>query len=115
MVTNACELTSQRCEPCEGGQPTLTRDQVTPLLEQLDAGWAVDSGGSSISRDFRFKGFNKTMSFVNAVAWIANQQMHHPDLQVGYDHCEVTLTTHAIDGLSANDFIVAAKIDQLFA
>lgn len=113
MVTTACELTNQHCEPCEGGQPGLSRDAIAARLEQLNTSWSVDLAGRSIGRDFRFKGFNKTMSFVNAVAWIANRERHHPDLQVGYDHCEVTLTTHAIEGLSDNDFIVAAKIDQL--
>ena len=115
MTQTACELTDRHCEPCEGGQPTLAADAIDERLRQLDPGWTADATRAFIRRDFRFKGFNKTMSFVNALAWIANREMHHPDLEVGYDHCCVTLTTHAIGGLSDNDFIVAAKIDQLLA
>jgi 4a-hydroxytetrahydrobiopterin dehydratase len=69
--------------------------------------------GKSLLREFRFKDFFRTMSFVNALAHIANLEDHHPDLEVGYGYCRVRFTTHAIQGLSENDFIVAAKIDQL--
>ena len=113
MSQTACDLADRHCEPCEGGQPTLDTEVIAGQMCCLDEGWSVDPAGTSISRDFRFKGFNRTMSFVNALAWIANREMHHPDLAVGYDHCCVTLTTHAIGGLSENDFIVAAKIDRL--
>ena len=113
MAQTACDLTELHCKPCEGGQASLSPEAIADRLQQLDSGWLVDATRTYIRRDFRFKGFNKTMSFVNALAWIANREMHHPDLQVGYDHCSVTLTTHAIGGLSDNDFIVAAKIDQL--
>ncbi|MGD9387555.1 MAG: 4a-hydroxytetrahydrobiopterin dehydratase, partial [Gammaproteobacteria bacterium] len=68
---------------------------------------------TEIRRDFRFKGFNRTMGFVNAVAWIANSENHHPDLEVGWGHCLVRFSTHAIKGLSENDFICAAKVDAL--
>jgi 4a-hydroxytetrahydrobiopterin dehydratase len=113
MAATQCELASRHCEPCEGGTPTLDAAAVASRLKQIDSEWSVDTTGRSIERDFRFKGFHKTMSFVNAVAWIANREMHHPDLQVGYGHCRITLTTHAIDGLSENDFILAARIDEL--
>lgn len=108
-------LASRHCEPCEGGQPALDAETIARRLRLLNQDWSTDAPGLTIEREFRFAGFNKTMSFVNAVAWIANREMHHPDLQVGYDHCRVTLTTHAIGGLSENDFTVAARIDQLFA
>ncbi len=85
------------------------------MIEQLEEGWALSDDGKEILRDFSFGGFYKTMGFVNAVAWIANAENHHPDLEIGYGHCLVRYSTHAIDGLSENDFICAAKIDALAA
>src|SRR5579863_9058769 len=106
------ELHTIRCVACEGGVPPLTKDEINKLLPQLKD-WQVSKDGKSISKRFTFKGFYKTMAFVNAVAWIANQENHHPDLQVGYDYCVVQYSTHAINGLSRNDFICAAKVDVL--
>ena len=107
------ELTSKRCVPCEGGVPPLTPEAVTELLAEVP-GWSVSPDGKSVSRDFRFKNYWQTMAFVNAVAWIAHQEDHHPDLEVFYDHCVVRYSTHAIDGLSENDLICAAKVSALF-
>ena len=107
------DLTAQRCEPCEGGVAPLTRDEAQALMAQLNEDWSLSEDASEIHRDFHFKGFNKTMGFVNAVAWVANAENHHPDLEVGWGHCLVRYTTHAIGGLSQNDFICAAKIDAL--
>jgi 4a-hydroxytetrahydrobiopterin dehydratase len=107
------DLTAQRCEPCEGGVAPLTRDEAQALMEQLNEDWSLTEDATEIRRDFHFKGFNKTMGFVNAVAWIANAENHHPDLEVGWGRCLVRYTTHAIGGLSQNDFICAAKIDAL--
>lgn len=106
------KLHTIRCVGCEGGIPALTQDEIKPLLLQLND-WKVSSDGKHISKRFIFKGFYKTMAFVNAIAWIANQENHHPDLQIGYDYCLVQYTTHAISGLTKNDFICAAKIDTL--
>lgn len=106
------ELAKIRCVGCEGGIPPLTREEVNQYLTQLKD-WQVSEDGKIISKRFTFKGFYKTMAFVNAIAWIANQENHHPDLQVGYDYCLVQYTTHAISGLTQNDFICAAKIDTL--
>lgn len=106
-------LSDQHCKPCEGGVSPLSRDDAQPLLDQLAPDWIVSHDDSTISKDFRFKGFNKTMGFVNAVAWIANQEGHHPDMAVGYGHCLINFSTHSIGGLSDNDFICAAKVDQL--
>ena len=83
------------------------------MMKQLDDGWALSDDGKEIFNDFKFKGFYKTIAFVNAIAWIANQEGHHPDLEVGYNHCLVRYTTHELNGLSENDFICAAKIDAL--
>jgi len=77
--------------------------------------WAPGGAGDEISRTFTFRDFHETMSFVNAVAWIANQEGHHPDLTVGYDRCTVRYATHSIGGLSENDFICAAKVNALLA
>jgi 4a-hydroxytetrahydrobiopterin dehydratase len=109
------DLTTQRCEPCEGGIAPLTRDEAEVLMAELHEDWILSEDASEVRRDFRFKGFNRTMGFVNAVAWIANSENHHPDLEVGWGHCLVRYSTHAIGGLSRNDFICAAKIDALLS
>lgn len=106
-------LTEMKCVPCEGGVPTLDNATIDNYLK-LTPEWNVNSDNTEISRLFKFKGFYKTMAFVNAIAWIANQEGHHPDLEVSYDSCLVKFTTHAINGLSDNDFICAAKVDKLF-
>ncbi len=105
-------LSEKKCIPCEGGTKPLTREQAKALLAQLKD-WEIDEAATEIHREFQFKNFLRTMSFVNAVAWIANHENHHPDLEVGYNRCKVHYQTHAIAGLSENDFICAAKIDLL--
>ncbi len=105
-------LTDKKCIPCEGGVPSLTAEQAQNLLKDID-GWAISEDGKKIYRDFQFKGFYKTMAFINAMAWIVNTEGHHPDFETGYAHCLVHFTTHAIDGLTENDFICAAKVNQL--
>jgi 4a-hydroxytetrahydrobiopterin dehydratase len=107
------DLTEQSCKPCEGGVAPLTRNQAEALMAQLHEDWSLTEDATEIRRDFHFKGFNRTMGFVNAVAWIANSENHHPDLEVGWGHCLVRFSTHAIGGLSQNDFICAAKTDAL--
>lgn len=106
------ELSEQRCVPCEGGTEPLDTNRAKTLLEQVP-GWSLADDGKSIHRRFEFKGFYKTMAFINAMAWVANQEQHHPDFSGGYNFCAVTFTTHAIDGLSENDFICAAKLNEL--
>ena len=107
------ELTSKHCVPCEGGVAPLTREQSTQLMKQLHADWQLSDDTQSIKRAFKFKNFYHTMSFVNAVAHVANKEDHHPDLEVGYNYCNIRYNTHAIGGLSENDFICAAKVDAL--
>ncbi len=109
----ANDLSQRNCTPCEGGIPPLDVDVARELLKALDQDWSVSEDGKWIRRQFEFSGFNRTMGFVNAVAWVANSEGHHPDLEVSYRVCVVNYTTHAIDGLSENDFICAAKIDRL--
>lgn len=104
------ELIRKKCVPCEGGVAPLTPEQVRPLLKGLP-GWSQD--GKTITKTYRFRNYFETMAFVNAAAWVSHREDHHPDLQVGYDACRVSYITHAIDGLSENDFICAAKLDAL--
>ena len=107
------ELAQKKCKPCEGGVAPLTRDAAGELLTELGDGWKLAADAKSIRLEIAFKDFYRTMSFVNAVAHVANIEDHHPDLEVGYNYCRMRFTTHAIKGLSENDFICAAKIDQI--
>lgn len=109
------DLADRKCKPCEGGVEPLAVDTVRTLMKSLDAAWTLSDDGRSISRESRFPGYGRTMAFVNAIAWIATVEGHHPDLRVGYSTCVVVYTTHAIGGLSDNDFICAAKVDRLLA
>ena len=90
----------------------LSGDEIHDLLPNLD-GWEYRD--DSIVKTFVFANHYETMSFVNAVAWVSHRENHHPDLEVGYKHCTMRYRTHAIDGLSENDFVCAAKIDSLFS
>lgn len=110
-MTDICNLTNKQCKPCEGGVPPLTKEEANKLLQQL-AGWSL--ADNKISKTFEFKNYYQTMAFVNAVAWLSHREDHHPDMTVGYNKCHVEYMTHAINGLSENDFICAAKIDWLF-
>ena len=107
------ELSAKSCKPCEGGVAPLSLEQAQGMLSQLNPGWLLAEEHRALRREFSFKDFYRTMSFVNALAHIANIEDHHPDLEVGYGYCRVRYSTHAIAGLSENDFICAAKIDAL--
>ena len=105
------ELARKKCKPCEGGVAPLSPEQVKPMLKGLD-GWALADG--AIAKTYRFGNYHETMAFVNAAAWVSHREDHHPDMLVGYNQCRVSYVTHAIGGLSENDFICAAKLDALF-
>jgi 4a-hydroxytetrahydrobiopterin dehydratase len=105
------DLTTRKCKPCERGVEPLAPAEVENLLKQL-AGWALEGG--AITKTYSFRNYYETMAFVNAAAWIAHREDHHPDMTVGYNTCRAAYVTHAINGLSENDFICAAKIDALF-
>jgi len=105
----------RQCKPCEGGVPPLTADEAQAALSELHADWSLDTDGRTIRRVFEFRAYGRTIAFTNAVAWIATVEGHHPELTVGYGRLEVAYRTTAIDGLSDNDFICAAKIDRLAA
>ena len=107
------ELAARKCKPCEGGIPPLTPAQATQLLAQISSAWELTESAHAIRREFSFRDFYRTMSFVNALAHIANIEDHHPDLEVGYNYCRVKFTTHAVKGLSENDFVCAAKADLI--
>jgi 4a-hydroxytetrahydrobiopterin dehydratase len=107
------DLSARSCKPCEGGVAPLTGAKAQELMRELAQPWQLAADARSIRREFKFRDFYRTMSFVNALAHVANIEDHHPDLEVGYNYCRVLFTTHAIGGLSENDFICAAKIDRI--
>ena len=104
------ELARKRCKPCEGGVKPFTPQEAHQLLKTLN-GWAIENG--RLAKTFPFQNYYETMAFVNALAWISHREDHHPDLGVHYNKCRVEYWTHAIGGLSENDFICAAKADAL--
>jgi 4a-hydroxytetrahydrobiopterin dehydratase len=106
------ELAKKKCVPCEGGALALTAEQVKRLLPQVE-GWRVETGAVDLRKRFKFSKFTQTIAFVNRMAELAEVEGHHPDFCVHYTALDVSLTTHAIGGLSENDFILAAKIDEL--
>ena len=105
-------LREQRCKPCNGDEKPLGSDDINSLLGKLKNGWKVIDN-EKIRHHFSFENFRRGMAFTQEVALIAENEQHHPDICIHYSGVEVELTTHAIGGLSVNDFIMAAKIDQL--
>lgn len=106
------DLSKKSCKPCEGDILPMKQTEVNKSLKDIPK-WETDSMVSEIFRVFEFKNYYQTIAFVNAVAWIAHTENHHPDLTVSYNRCRVRYSTHAIKGLSENDFICAAKVDAL--
>ena len=107
-------LAQARCAPRRGSEHRLTEASIRELMPQVPE-WALVENGHTLSRTFAFKDYYRTMSFVNALAHVANAEDHHPDLSVHYDRCVVRFSTHDVGGLSENDFICAAKADALIA
>lgn len=107
------DLTEATCEPCEGQTEPMDPEEAHGYLDQLDANWSLVPGEvPKIDRVYEFEDFEQAIRFVNETADIAEREAHHPNLAVDYDRVTVTLWTHAIDGLSRNDFILAAKLDR---
>jgi 4a-hydroxytetrahydrobiopterin dehydratase len=102
-------LAARHCRPLEGHAAMGAADIATHLT-QVD-GWSLVSG--AIEKTFRFADYHRTMAFVNAVAWIAHREDHHPDIDFGYSRCTLRFNTHSVGGISLNDFICAAKVDAL--
>lgn len=112
-ATTTNELTGKHCKPCEGGIPRLNPDQVQEYLGAVPD-WKLATDGQRLRREWRVKDFDTALDFFNRVGRIAEEEDHHPDLHLtGYRNVAIELSTHAIKGLSENDFILAAKIDQL--
>lgn len=107
------DLLNKKCVPCEGGVPPFTPEQISEYKKQVSDNWDVIEDGKKVKRKFKFKDFKEAMVFVNKVAEVAEQEQHHPDIKIFYNLVEITLWTHAIMGLSENDFIMAAKIDYI--
>lgn len=108
--TSLCDITQRHCLPCEGGVAPLDDAGVAKLLPTLP-GW--QRAGDGIEKAYRFANHHEVMAFLNALAWISHQENHHPDIRFGYRDVTVAYTTHAIGGLSDNDFICAARVDAL--
>ena len=106
-------LVSKKCVPCHGGVSALTLAEAQKQLGLLEAGWKLIEDGKAISREFKFADFYRSMSFVNAVAHIANVEDHHPDIECGWGYARIRYQTHSVGGLHENDFICAAKIDNI--
>jgi 4a-hydroxytetrahydrobiopterin dehydratase len=106
------ELTQKKCVACEGGTAPLNKDESKVLLKQLQ-GWTLSGDAKWLSKDFKFKDFKEALTCVDKIGAIAESEEHHPDIQLSWGKVSVELTTHAIGGLSENDFILAAKIDEL--
>jgi 4a-hydroxytetrahydrobiopterin dehydratase len=107
----AADLRRAKCQPCHGGTTPLSADEAAKLIKHLN-GWALEHG--VLCKTYHFKNYYQTLAFVNASAWISHREDHHPDIALGYNQCRVSYITHAINGLSENDFICAAKLDALF-
>jgi len=106
------QLLQMKCIACEGAETPLTHDEIQSLLKRLKKPWEV-LNDKKIRKVFTFKDFREAMTFVNKVADIAEAEQHHPDIHIFYNKVAIELWTHAIDGLYQNDFIVAAKIDEI--
>jgi 4a-hydroxytetrahydrobiopterin dehydratase len=104
------DLAARKCTPLPSGTPPLGASQIEALLAQVP-GWCYADG--AIAKTWRFENFHHTMAFVNAVAWIAHREDHHPDMTVAYNRCSVKFSTHSVGGISENDFISAAKIEAM--
>jgi 4a-hydroxytetrahydrobiopterin dehydratase len=104
-------LADNRCIPCRGGVPPLDAGRSDELLQQLDEGWHLNDDGH-LEREYTFGNFNGAMTLANAVAAIADEENHHPDLYVAWGKCRVEIWTHKIGGLTESDFFFAAKVDR---
>ena len=113
MTEAPYKLAERRCVPCEGDAKPLSAAQCRALKKHLREEWLLDASAKKLVATFEFKNYFRTLAFVNAVAYIAISEDHHPDIAFGYKTCAITYSTHNIGGLSENDFICAAKVDAL--
>ncbi len=110
-----CNLSERSCVPCEGGVPPIPAEEARAMMGALHPDWQLNETASEIRRKMVFKGFAAPLSHANLAAWLAEREGHHPDINFGWGYVELVFTTHAIGGLSENDFICAAKWDRLLA
>jgi 4a-hydroxytetrahydrobiopterin dehydratase len=106
------ELADRKCIPCKGDTPSLAGDDIKSLLAKLDSGWQVVDD-HHLKKEFRFRNFRQALAFTNVIGELADDQGHHPDIHLAWGIVGIKIWTHAINGLSDNDFILAAKIDKL--
>ncbi len=109
------DLLNKKCVPCEGGVPSLDISEIHKYQKKVD-GWNVKQNKNKIyflEKDFKFKNFLESQNFINKVGEISEDEGHHPDIKFGWGYANIMITTHAIEGLSENDFILAAKIDKI--
>ena len=107
------KLFEKKCNNCEKDAIPLSHEDIIKYLKQVNKDWVFDKTSKTICRHFSFPIYSSTIAFVNAVAWIAVKEGHHPIMQIGYGYCDIKFTTNAINALTENDFICAAKIDHL--
>ncbi|MBS98453.1 MAG: pterin-4-alpha-carbinolamine dehydratase [Oceanospirillaceae bacterium] len=105
-------LSEKSCEPCKGGVPPLSAEKAAELSREVPM-WTLSADAKKLRREFAFKNFAEALRFVNRVGELAEEEDHHPEISFGWGHVEVEIWTHKIDGLHENDFILAAKIDDL--
>lgn len=118
-MVSSMDLTKKHCVSCEGGTPSLSdekEDEMLKLVQHDNSGWfLVRDGTHRITKQFKFEDFKRAMEFVNKIADLAESEGHHPDIKIVYNKVNLDLFTHAVGGLSENDFIMAAKINQVRA
>ncbi|PIR39098.1 MAG: 4a-hydroxytetrahydrobiopterin dehydratase [Alphaproteobacteria bacterium CG11_big_fil_rev_8_21_14_0_20_39_49] len=105
-------FSTKKCVPCKGGVKPLSQNEVKNLLSEID-GWQTNAEFNLIVKDIKFRNFEQALEFVNKVGKIAEEQNHHPDIKMGWGYCNITLQSHSIGGLHENDFIIAAKINEI--
>jgi len=109
---NHIDLKNQHCEDLHKGDKPLIIPTIEGLLQEIDQ-WELALNYATLSKTFHFKNYHQTVAFVNAITWVAHKEDHYPEVCFGYNQCKITLTTQVVKGLSHNDFIMAAKIDEL--
>ncbi len=109
------DLKDKKCLPCSGYVPPLSLEEKREKLALLSAEWQLTQGDTRMAREFKFKNFKKALAFANEVGRIAEEEKHHPEIHLGWGHCDIEIWTHANNNLVENDFILAAKIDEAFA
>ena len=107
------DLEKKKCRPCEGIGEKFTQKEINEHMQQISQDWRLIEKETSITKKYTFKNYYEVLAFVNAIAWVSHYEDHHPSLIVNYDHCQVTYSTHALGGLTENDFICATKVDGL--